>query len=71
MKQLFCTNANNNTKLIAFGMCSTHSNSMMSGNPHSGFYVANTSKTLDFNCGNPTCNQGGIIVLQVKGCDEI
>lgn len=48
----------------AYGICSYASNSMMSGNPHSGIYEADTSRTLDLNCGNPACNQGGIAVVQ-------
>ena len=36
---------------------------MMSGNPHSGIYEADTSRTLDLNGGNPACNQGGIAVV--------
>ena len=36
---------------------------MKSSNPHSGIYEADTSKTLDLNCGNPACNQGGIAVV--------
>lgn len=47
----------------AFGICSYASNSMKSSNPHSGIYEADTSRTLDLNCGNPTCNQGGIVVV--------
>lgn len=47
----------------AFGICSYSSNSMKSSNPHSGIYEADTSKTLDLNCGNPGCNQGGIAVV--------
>ena len=37
---------------------------MKSDNPHSGIYVADTSRTLDINGGNPACNQGGIVVVQ-------
>lgn len=48
----------------AFGICSKDSNSMKSGNPKSGFYGADTSRTLDANGGNPSCNQGGIAVVQ-------
>ena len=40
----------------AYGICSYASNSMMSGNPHSGIYEADTSRTLDLNGGNPACN---------------
>ena len=51
----------------AFGICSKESNAMKSGNPHSGFYEAETSRTLDANGGNPSCNQGGIAVVAVQG----
>ena len=40
---------------------------MKSDNPHSGFYEADTSRTLDANGGNPGCNQGGIAVVAVQG----
>ena len=48
----------------AYGICSKDSNSMKSENPHSGFYKAQTSRTLDSGGGNPTCNQGGIAVVE-------
>ena len=51
----------------AFGVCAKNSNSMKSDNPNSGFYEAETSRTLDANGGNPTCNQGGIAVLEGDG----
>jgi len=51
----------------AYGICSKESNAMKSGNPHSGFYEAETSRTLDANGGNPSCNQGGIAVVAVQG----
>ena len=47
----------------AFGICSKESNAMKSGNPHSGFYEAQTARTLDCNCNNPSSNQGGIAVV--------
>ena len=47
-----------------YGVCSKASHSMMSDNPHSGFYEAETSRTLDRSGGDPTCNQGGICVLE-------
>lgn len=50
---------------VAYGICSYTSNSMMSGNPHSWIYEADTSRTLDLNGGNPACNQGGIDVVQM------
>lgn len=60
----------------AYGICSYASNSMLSGNPHSGIYEADTSRTLDLNGGNPACNQGGIAVVQqafdmTHACDVI
>ncbi len=51
----------------AYGICSKESNAMKSGNPHSGFYETDTSRTLDANGGNPSCNQGGIAVVAVQG----
>lgn len=45
-----------------------HSGGMLSDNPRSGFYEADTSRTLDLNGGNPCCNQGGVAV--VEGADE-
>ena len=51
----------------AYGICSRDSNAMKSDNPHSGFYEADTSRTLDGNGGNPGCNQGGIAVVAVQG----
>lgn len=54
---------NFNCVLQPFGICSKDSNSMKSDNPHSGIYEAETSRTLDANGGNPSCNQGGIAVV--------
>ena len=48
---------------IAFGICAQESNSMKSGNPFSGVYQADSSKTLDQNGASPCCNQGGIAVV--------
>ena len=47
-----------------YGVCFKASHSMMSDNPHSGFYEAETSRTLDRSGGDPTCNQGGICVVE-------
>jgi DNA (cytosine-5)-methyltransferase 1 len=49
---------------VCYGISSYHSNSMKSSNPHSGIYVAETSKTIDQNGGNPACNQGGLAGVQ-------
>jgi len=51
----------------AYGICSKDSNAMKSDNPHSGFYEADTSRTLDRGGGNPVCNQGGVCVVAVQG----
>jgi len=52
-----------NSKTV-YGLCSNSSNSMKSSNPHSGIYEAETIRTLDSHGGNPTCNQGGMIVVE-------
>ena len=44
---------------VCYGISPYNSNAMMSSNPHSGIYVAETARTLDLNGGNPACNQGG------------
>ena len=48
----------------AYGISSDQSNAMLSGNPHSGIYEADTSRTLDCSGGSPACNQGGIAVVE-------
>ena len=55
---------NFNCILEAYGICSKDSNPMKSLNPKSGFYKADTSRTLDGNSGNPTCGQGGVAVVE-------
>ena len=40
------------------------SEGMLSDNPHSGIYEADSSRTLDQGGGNPSCNQGGIAVVE-------
>ena len=50
---------------VVYGISSYHSNCMLSDNPHSGIYEADTARTLDaLNCGYPGCNQGGMAVVQ-------
>lgn len=61
---------------ICYGISAYESNAMKSSNPKSGVYVADTSRTLDLNGGNPACNQGGIAVVQqafdmTHACDVI
>ena len=57
----------NELAVRAYGICSDASNSMRSDNPDSGIYEADTSRTLDGNGGNPTCNQGGMAVVALQG----
>ena len=40
---------------------------MKSSNPNSGFYEADTSRCLDANGGDPSCNQGGMAVIEGNG----
>ena len=53
-----------NQQTVCYGISSYDSNSMKSSNPLSGIYEADTSRTLDANGGNPSCNQGGIAVVE-------
>ncbi len=48
---------------LVFGLSADKSNAMLSDNPHSGIYEADTSRTLDCNGGSPACNQGGMMVV--------
>lgn len=47
-----------------FGISSDKSHAMLSDNPHAGIYEAETSRTLDAQCGHPGCNQGGVCVVE-------
>ena len=56
---------------VCFGISPYHSNAMKSSNPHSGIYIADTSRSLDaMNCGYPACNQGGICVVEIHSTRE-
>ncbi|KGK87354.1 DNA cytosine methyltransferase [Clostridium sp. HMP27] len=61
---LSCNNDQSVFVPMAYGICSDGSNSMKSSNPHSGIYKTDTSRTIDGNGGNPSCNQGGIAVVE-------
>jgi len=52
---------------VAYGIGGFHSKAWEeSSNPHSGVYIAETSRTLDaINCGYPACNQGGVAVVEI------
>lgn len=47
----------------AFRIGAYNSNAMKSDNPESGIEETGVSKTLDVNCCNPACNQGGICIV--------
>ena len=51
----------------AYGICGKYSNSMLSDNPNSGFYEAETSRTIDTSNQSPCKNQGGMVVLEGNG----
>ena len=57
----------NELAVKVYGICSKDSNAMKSDNPKSGFYEADTTRTLDANGGNPSCNQGGMAVVALEG----
>ena len=54
--------------VTAYGIGCYNSKGMLSPNPHSGIYEADTARTLDLNGGSPACNQGGIAVVQPSYC---
>ena len=49
---------------VVFGISPYDSNAMKSANPNSGFYRADTARTLDINGASPVCNQGGMAVVE-------
>ena len=68
---LSATLATNNDQTLfepkCYGICSAQSNAMRSDNPNSGFYEANTARTLDTGTQSPNRGQGGIAVVAVQG----
>ena len=49
-------------KQKVFGIGAYNSKGMLSDNPGAGFYETDISRTIDCKGGNPTCNQGGMVV---------
>ncbi len=49
------------------GYSGKYSNSMLSDNPNSGFYEADTARTIDTSNQSPCKNQGGIVVVEGNG----
>ena len=51
----------------AYGICGKYSNSMLSNNPNSGCYEADTSRTIDTSNQSLCKNQGGMVVVEGNG----
>ena len=64
---LSCNNDQTLFQPKVYGICAKNSNSMLSDNPNSEFYEAETSRCLDAKGGNPACNQGGMAVVALEG----
>ena len=67
---LACNNDQTLFQPIAYGIGAYNSGAMLSENPESGIYVADTARTLDLNGGNPACNQGGIAIVSALGIQQ-
>lgn len=57
-----CGGANN--QAVLYALDSMSSNSMKSSNPHSGFHAETIAKTLQAGGVDPTCNQGGNVIVE-------
>ena len=64
---LSCNNDQTPFVSKAYGICGKYSNSMLSDNPNSGFYEADTARTIDTSNQSPCKNQGGIVVVEGNG----
>ena len=51
-----------------YALDAASSNSMKSANPHSGFHEESVAKTLEARGVDPTCNQGGNVIVQPVIC---
>ena len=49
---------------VVYGIGGYNSEGMKSDNPYAGIHLVETARTLDLNGGNPSCNQGGVLVLE-------
>lgn len=49
---------------VMYALDSVSSNSMKSANPHSGFHAETVAKTLQAGGVDPTCNQGGNVIVE-------
>ena len=53
-----------NNQAVVYALDSTSSHSMMSDNPRSGFHAEQIARTLQAGGVDPTCNQGGNVIVQ-------
>lgn len=53
-----------NNQAVMYALDSLSSNSMNSANPHSGFHAEPVAKTLQAGVVDPTCNQGGNVIVE-------
>ena len=53
-----------NNQAVLYALDSMSSNSMKSSNPHSGFHAETVAKTLQAGGVDPTCNQGGNVIVE-------
>ena len=58
-----CSGGQNN-QAVLYALDSMSSNSMKSSNPHSGFHAETVAKTLQAGGVDPTCNQGGNVIVE-------
>lgn len=56
------------SEVVCYGISPYRSNAMLSGNPHSGIYEADTARTLDLRGGDPSCHQGGMCIVEIRRC---
>ena len=64
VKNALRANASKSSHAVCYALDSLHSNSMKSSNPHSGFHAEPVAKTLQAGGVDPTCNQGGNVIVQ-------
>lgn len=67
-KQVEYTGQGLNSDKSIYGICSFTSNAMKSDNPNSGIYETDVAKTIDTSGTNPSCNQGGNVVVDTIYC---
>ena len=59
-----CSDSHGTPHGVCYVIDALSSNSMKSKNPNSGFHEEDRTKCLDTSCLNPTCNQGGVVIVE-------